>query len=53
MNSTSKSSIGKVLKTAIQIYSTESPTTSKKKERIKVLFERNTNSMLFYNLGRI
>jgi len=36
MNSTSKSSIGKALRTAVQIYSTENPTISKEK-RIRYL----------------
>ncbi len=64
MNSISRSSIRRALKTAKQIYSIRSPIILKKeknktfsqswrKERIKTSFEQNVNSISFYDLNRI
>ncbi len=63
MNSISKLFIRRALKTAEQMRLIEDPTISKEKKnktlnqfwkkRIEALFERNANSMSFYNLNRI
>ncbi len=64
MNSISRSSIKKVLKIAEQIRLIRDPIILKKKknkifnqswkkEKIKALFKRNANLILFYNLNKI